>query len=276
MGHAHAHGHGHSHDHERASDTPLGKKHARVLKIVFGLNAGMAVIEAVTGYLAHSKALVADTLDMAGDAVASASGLFVQNKSKKWQAGVALAKAVVMGAMGVGVLVGAVLAIASPVLPVMAAMGVVGAMAFAANAASYLLLYPYRNDNINMKSTMMCMKNDMVSNVAVLAAAGASRLLLSPIPDIIVGIAISGLFIKSSIEIGRESIKMLRDAHAEDKKDNAAPAPAPRAEPKKSFSLKKAIKGMFNRKAANSNEQPAANNAPAPGKPATAPKTNQV
>ncbi|TAL35474.1 MAG: cation transporter [Alphaproteobacteria bacterium] len=272
MGHAHAHGH--SHDHDRVSDTPLGKKHARVLKIVFGLNAGMAVIEATTGYLAHSKALVADTLDMAGDAVASASGLFVQNKSKKWQAGVALAKAAVMGAMGVGVLVGAVLAISSPVLPVMAAMGIVGAMAFAANAASYLLLYPYRNDNINMKSTMMCMKNDMVSNVAVLAAAGASRLLLSPIPDIIVGIAISGLFIKSSIEIGRESIKMLREAQAEEKKDNAAPAPAPRAEPKKSFSLKKAIKGMFNRKAANANEQPAANNAPAASKPAAAPKGN--
>jgi cation diffusion facilitator family transporter len=273
MGHSHAHGHTHD-DHGKVSDTPLGKKHARALKIVFGLNAGMAVVEAVTGYFAHSKSLMADTLDMAGDALASASSIFVQDRSRKWQAGVALVKAGVMGAMGVGVLVAAGIAIFNPVMPVMAAMGIVGGMALAANAASYALLYPYRNDNINIKSTIMCMKNDMVSNLAVIAAAGVSAVLLSPIPDIIVGVAISGLFIKSSYDIAKESVAMLREARAEEKKDAPAAAPAPRAEPKKSFSLKKAIKGIFNRKAANSNEQPAANAAPAIAKQPAPPKVH--
>lgn len=268
MGHSHSHGHSHDHTHVQESDTPLGKKHARVLKIVFGINATMAVIEGVTGYMAHSKAMVADTLDMAGDALSSGSSILVQNKSKKWQAGVALAKAAVMGVMGAGVLVAAGLAIFNPVMPVMAAMGIVGAMALAANAASYALLYPYRNDNINMKSTIACMKNDMISNVGVLAAAGASRLFLSPIPDIIVGVVISGLFLKTAVEIGSESIKILREEAKKDKKDAPVPAkPQAKHAPKHAFSLKKAVSRVFNRKAANDDAKAPkaeAKNAPVP------------
>ncbi|MEZ0224519.1 MAG: cation transporter [Alphaproteobacteria bacterium] len=267
------HGHAHSHDHgTHASDTPLGKKHARVLKAVFAINAVMAVVEGVTGYLAHSKAMMADTLDMAGDALTAGSSLMVQDKSKKWQAGVALAKAVVMGAMGAGVLIAAAVAVVSPVLPAMAAMGIVGGLALAANTASYLLLYPYRNDNINMKSTIACMKNDMLSNVGVLAAAGIGYALMSPIPDIIMGVAISGLFLKSAYEIGRESIGMLIEAHREEKKDAPAPSkPQHKHAPKHTFSLKKAVSRIFNRKAANNNEA-----APAPKAEATpaAPQQN--
>lgn len=239
---------GHSHDHHATEGgTPLQKKHSRVLKIVFALNAVMAVIEGVTGYFAHSKALIADTLDMAGDALASGSSIFVVKRSKRWQAGAALVKAGLMTAMGVGVLVMAGLAIFNPVLPVMAAMGVVGAMALAANTASYLLLRPYQNDNINIKSTMMCMRNDMVSNVAVLVAAGASALLMSPIPDIVVGIAISGLFLKSSFDITREAITMLRDIKkAEDQEKASAPKPQ-KPEHKRSFSINKALGGIFKR-----------------------------
>jgi len=270
MGHSHSHGHSHDHTHTQESDTPLGKKHARVLKAVFAINAVMAVIEGVTGYMAHSKAMIADTLDMAGDALSSGSSLVVQNKSKKWQAGVALAKAGLMAVMGTGVLIAAGIAIFNPVMPVMAAMGIVGAMALAANTACYALLYPYRNDNINMKSTIACMKNDMISNVGVLAAAGATRLFLSPIPDIVVGVIISGLFLKTAVEIGTESIKILREEAKKDKKDAPAPAkPQQKHAPKHTFSLKKAVSRVFNRKAANDDakapaQQPQVKNAPTP------------
>jgi cation diffusion facilitator family transporter len=263
MGHGHSHSH--THDHGQA-DTPLAKKHARVLKAVLAINAVMAVVEGVSGYMAHSKAMMADTLDMAGDALTAGSSLAVQNRSKKWQAGVALAKAVVMGAMGAGVLVAALVAVASPALPALATMGIVGGLALAANAASYALLYPYRNDNINMKSTIACMRNDMLSNVGVLAAAGIGRLLLSPIPDIIMGVAISGLFLKTAYDVGKESIAMLIEARKEEKKDAPAPSkPQQKHAPKHTFSLKKAVSRIFNRKAANTNEA-----APAP-KPEAAP-----
>lgn len=273
MGHAHAHSHDHG---TQASDTPLGKKHARVLKAVMAINAVMAVVEGVTGYLAHSKAMIADTLDMAGDALTAGSSLVVQDKSKKWQAGVALAKAVVMGAMGAGVLIAAAIAVTSPVLPVMATMGIVGGLAFAANLTSYALLYPYRNDNINMKSTIACMKNDMLSNIGVLAAAGVGRLLLSPIPDIIMGVAISGMFIKTAYDVGKEAIVMLREARAEEKKDKPVPAkPQQKHAPKHAFSLKKAVSRIFNRKATNDDAaapQPKAEAKPPVPQPPVPPK----
>jgi cation diffusion facilitator family transporter len=262
------HSHDHSHSHTQESDTPLGKKHARVLKAVFAINATMAVIEGVTGYMAGSKAMVADTLDMAGDALSSGSSIVVQNKSRKWQAGVALTKAAVMGVMGAGVLIAAGVAIFNPVMPVMAAMGIVGALALAANTASYALLYPYRNDNINMKSTIACMKNDMISNVGVLAAAGIGRLLMSPIPDIVVGVVISGLFLKTAVEIGGEAIKILSEESKKDKKDAPAPAkPQLKHAPKHAFSLKKAVSRVFNLEASNDNAKaapvPKADNKPA-------------
>jgi hypothetical protein len=103
-----------------------------------------------------------------------------------------------------------------------------------------------------MKSTIACMKNDMISNVGVLAAAGATRLFLSPIPDIVVGVVISGLFLKTAVEIGTESIKILREENKKDKKDTPAPAqPQQKHAPKHTFSLKKAVTSLFNRKAAN-------------------------
>lgn len=261
---------GHSHDHSHSpavteASTPLEKKQARVLKIVFALNAGMAVIEGVTGYLAHSKAMLADTLDMAGDALASGGSVIVQKKSPRVQAGVALAKAGVMAVMGLGVLGAAVFAIANPVMPVMAVMGIVGAMALAVNTASFALLYPHRNDNINMKSTMLCMRNDMISNVAVLAAAAAGALLVSPIPDIVVGIAISGLFIKSSVEIGREALAILRPKKDAEKQEKA-PAPKPKKpQPENKFSLKKTVTAFFNCRAGKACKIPLK---PAPRPPA--------
>lgn len=241
-----------AHSHEPVkTDTPLGKKHARVLKAVFAINAAMVVIEGVTGYLAHSTAMVADTLDMLGDAVGAGAGLAVRNRSKRWQAGTALVKAGVMGALGVGVLAAAAFAFFNPVMPVVATMGIVGGLAFAANTACVLLLYRYRNDNINIKSTMMCSSNDMASNIGVMLAAGVAHFLVSPLPDLIVGVVIAGLFIKSSIGIARESIAILRSPGNAAEEHSATHATPQKPALKIVLGFKKVLGTVFNRKAAH-------------------------
>lgn len=262
---------GHSHDHTHTDDdTPLGRKHARALKAVLGINSAMVVIEGVSGYIAHSASMVADTLDMLSDAVGAGMGLAVRKRSKKWQAGTALAKAVVMGALGVGVLVGAALAFFNPIMPIVATMGIIGGLALAANAACVALLYPYRNDNINIKSTMMCSQNDMVANIAVIGAAAVAHVLVSPVPDLIVGIAVAGLFIKSSVDIARESIAILRSpdgARQEPPEKPPAPQkPSPKPSPKIVLGFKKVIRNVFNRKAADTPKAPV----PAPAQPPAA------
>ena len=51
-------------------------------------------------------------------------------------------------------------------------MGAVAVLAFTANVAVAALLYAWRHGDANMRSVWLCSRNDALSNLAVLAAAG--------------------------------------------------------------------------------------------------------
>lgn len=78
----------------------LRGKQARVLKIVLGINAAMFVIEFTAGVVAHSTALMADSVDMLGDALVYALSLYVIDRGPRWRAGAAVAKGVIILAFG--------------------------------------------------------------------------------------------------------------------------------------------------------------------------------
>jgi len=61
--------------------------HGRVLRIVLAINAVFFLIEFTAGILANSTALLADSLDMLGDAFVYGLSLFVLSRSVKWKAG---------------------------------------------------------------------------------------------------------------------------------------------------------------------------------------------
>jgi Co/Zn/Cd efflux system component len=84
-------------------------------------------------------------------------------------------------------------------------MGVVGALALAANAACFALLWRHRAEDINMRSVWLCSRNDVIANVAVLVAAFAVWATGSPWPDIAVGAIICALFLRSAITVAREA-----------------------------------------------------------------------
>jgi len=248
-------------------DTPLNMKHARALRAVFAINAVMSVVEGATGYLAHSTAILADSMDMLTDALGAAGGLLVRKSSPRKQAWVALAKAGGMAALGLGVLGGATFLFLNPVMPVVATMGIVGGLALAANATCGFLLYRYRNDDINMNSTWRSTRNDMISNLGVLAAAAASHLLASPLPDIIVGAVVSGWLVKSAVGVARDAIKILRATGKGQMEKTTAPAKAPEKEPEPVHGFKKVLHTVFGRaakppRAAAATATPAAGNRP--------------
>jgi len=90
-------------------------------------------------------------------------------------------------------------------------MGYVGAAALFANLTCFALLYQNRSDNLNMSSTWLCSRNDLVANVGVLFAAAATHFLASRWPDILVGVTIAGLFLTSAVSVLREAIRALRE-----------------------------------------------------------------
>lgn len=190
--------------------TAMRNSHGRVLWTVLVINALMFLVEGWAGLYAHSTSLLADSLDMLGDALVYGFSPFVLARSARWQAGAALAKGGFMLAFGLGVIGEAIYKALHPVMPGVETMGAIGAVALCANLACFFLLYRHRSDNLNMSSTWTCSRNDLIANVGVSLAAVACYATTSICPDIVVGGAIAGLFLKSSLGVLRDAIRELR------------------------------------------------------------------
>lgn len=154
----------------------LRGRHGRVLKAVLIINAVMFIVEGWAGIAAHSTSLLADALDMFGDALVYGFSLFVLARSERWQASAALTKGVFMLIFGVGVFTEAIYKMLHPIMPVVEVMGVIGALALVANLVCFFLLYRHRGDNLNMSSTWLCSRNDLFANIGVLLAAADSSI----------------------------------------------------------------------------------------------------
>ena len=74
-------------------------------------------------------------------------------------------------------------------MPGVETMGVIGAVALGANLTCFFLLYRHRSDNLNMSSTWICSRNNLIANVGGMIAA---------------------LFLKSSFGVLRAAILDLR------------------------------------------------------------------
>jgi cation diffusion facilitator family transporter len=183
----------------------LRGRQARVLKAVLAINAAMFGIEFSAGWLSGSTALLADSLDMLGDALVYGFSLYVLERSAAWRARAALSKGLVMLAFGVGVLIEAVLRARGGIAPAVPPMLGIGALALAANTLCFALLWRHRGDDINLRSTWLCSRNDLIANTAVLAAALGVAATGSLWPDLLVGVGIAALFLRGALAVLREA-----------------------------------------------------------------------
>lgn len=188
----------------------LRERQGRVLRWVLAINAVMFMIEATFGIAARSTALLADSLDMFGDASVYGFSLYVLHRGPVWRNRAALAKGLLMAVFGTAVLAGAVVRAATGSLPHAETMGAVGALALAANVTCLVLLYRHRSDDLNMRSTWLCSRNDILANLGVLLAAAAVAAVGSSWPDIAVGVLIATLFLRDAFSITRSSLTALR------------------------------------------------------------------
>ena len=188
----------------------LRGRQGSVLKIVLAINAVMFLVEGTAGLLAHSTALLADSLDMLGDALVYGFSLYVLSLGGRWQAVSALFKGAVMAAFGVFVLGSALYKIFFPVLPIAEAIGIVGIIALGANSICLALLWRHRSDDINMSSVWLCSRNDIIANTSVLLAGAGVWLTGSGWPDIIIGLAIAALFLRSAMHVISRALSHLK------------------------------------------------------------------
>ena len=191
----------------------LRNRQSTVLKIVLGINAVMFIVELTAGLIGGSVSLLADSLDMLGDALVYGFSIYVVARGASMKAKAALFKGGIMAAFGLFVLGQAVYKIIFPQLPVFEAIGAIGMLALAANSTCFFLLWRHRSDDINMSSVWLCSRNDIIANILVLFAAAGVWFTASGWPDIIVGLALAALFLRSAVFVLREAITALRASY---------------------------------------------------------------
>jgi len=175
------------------------------------INAAMFAGEMAAGHIGDSQALQADALDFFADAITYSLSLAVIGSALAVRARAALFKGfslLLVGGWVVGSTLYHTLFLAEPQAHI---MGWTGLLALAANVLSVLLLLPYRNGDANVRSVWLCSRNDMIGNIAVMAAAlgvwGASG---SPWPDLAVAALMGGLFLNSAVRIILQARRELR------------------------------------------------------------------
>jgi len=184
----------------------------RVLIVVLVINATMFAIEFSAGLVAGSTALLADSLDMLADAIIYSIGLFALGRASHWRARAALTSGLFQLALGAGIAIEAIVKIFVDGLPDVATMGLFGVLALLANTVCFVLLSRFRDGDINLRATWICSRNDMIGNVGVLIAAGLVLWLESGWPDIIIGLMIALIVIRSALRISMEARSVLKSS----------------------------------------------------------------
>jgi len=183
----------------------LQARQSKTLKAVFGINLGMFLVEFVAGLMAASTVLIADSLDMLGDAMAYGISLFVVSRHDGWKAVSALIKGGIMALFGLFVLAQAAYKLLHPMTPQFETIGLIGLFALTANAACLWLLWRHRAEDVNMRSVWLCSRNDIIANVSVLFAALGVWLSSSQWPDLLVGLGIAALFLRSAFHVFKDA-----------------------------------------------------------------------
>lgn len=209
----------------------LRTRQSRVLYIVLAINAVMFLVEFAAGWIAGSTALLADSLDMFGDASVYALTLFVLHRSARARASAAFFKGGFMLLFGMLVVADALRKSLLQEVPAADWMGAVGALALLANGICFALLYRHRADDLNLRSTWLCSRNDLVANISVIATAGLVALTGSLWPDVVVGLAIAALFLHSAGQVIREARQEWRASAAQPQPGRSSCAGESRAEP---------------------------------------------
>jgi len=191
----------------------LRTRQSAVLKTVLAINAVMFLVELSAGFISGSVSLIADALDMLGDTLVYGFSIYAITGGARIKARAAVLKGGIMAAFGLFVLCQVIYKIIFPQVPLAEVIGLIGFLALAANGICFALLWRHKADDINMSSVWLCSRNDIIANISVLIAAVSVWLTQAAWPDILVGLALSALFLRSAFIVLKEAIAELKSSN---------------------------------------------------------------
>jgi len=176
---------------------------AITLKLLLAVNAAMFAIELLSGFVAQSTGLIADSLDMFADAAVYAISLYAVGKT----ATLKLRAAHMSGWLQLLLAVGAFAEVArrfivgsDPEPPYMIA---VASLALVANVICLYLIARHRGGEPHMRASWIFSTNDVIANCGVIAAGVVVAWTGSRLPDLIIGAIIAAVVFIGALRILR-------------------------------------------------------------------------
>lgn len=169
------------------------------------INASMFVAEFIAGWIADSTALIADSMDMLADALVYAISLYAVGKSVHSKVGAARLSGIFQVVLGLGVAVDVIRRFITGSEPEPMFMIMVGFLALIANIICLTIIAKHRKGEIHMRASWIFSKNDVIANIGVITAGVLVSLLISPLPDLIIGLIISVVVVSGGASILRDS-----------------------------------------------------------------------
>lgn len=183
----------------------------RILIAVLIINAIMFFAQMGASIAAHSSSLLADSFDMLGDTLTYSLSLYAVSRGGRWLAKAALFKGGIIAVFATAVLLQSVYKMFIPDLtPLSGIMLVFSMLGLGANLVCLYLLTSHKDADINMKSTWICSRNDIIGNVAVLITAGLVFVAHSRWPDILVALGFVIILFRSAVQIIRDALDHLK------------------------------------------------------------------
>lgn len=185
----------------------------RILTIALVLNAAMAVIGGVAGWMGQSTGLLADALDMLSDATAYAIGLVAIGRGARFKANAAWLSGSVLLVLGLGLLLEVGRRVFQGAEPLSGWMIGTACLSLVVNLTVLRLLAPLKSGEVHLRATWIFTRADVVANVGVIVAGILVLVLASPYPDYVIGTLIGLYVIKEALEILSDA----RNARSESK-----------------------------------------------------------
>ncbi|WP_017931230.1 cation transporter [Robiginitomaculum antarcticum] len=189
--------------------TGMSPAYKRALLIVIAINGIMFIAEIIIGIQIGSQALLADALDFGSDTATYGISLAVIGAPLATRSKAAMFKGVSLAIIALIVLGTTFWKFFAGGVPAPQIMGLVGAVALAANLLSLVILMRWRDGDANIRSVWLCSRNDAIGNVGVIIAGIMVFVSGAAWPDLVVAILLASLFLKSSYSIIKQARREL-------------------------------------------------------------------
>ena len=173
----------------------------KILMIALALNATMAVVGGIAGWIGQSTGLLADALDMLSDATAYAIGLVAIGRTASFKANAATLSGIALLLLGLGVLFEVGRRVIYGAEPASGWMIGTAAVSLIVNMSVLRMLAPLKSGEVHLRATWIFTRADIVANVGVIVAGMLVFWLRSPIPDYVIGTLIGLYVVKEAVSI---------------------------------------------------------------------------